>query len=304
MNTHNALYYITAISQKLNPYYDDLHLCQQYAWWLLQKLCTTTKTTLITQPSVVLNEKQEETLTEWITDLTIHKKPIQYILGSVPFNDIEILVEPPILIPRPETEEWCYNLIKQLKRLKNRHLTLLDLATGSGCIALALANHLPEACIIASDIAENALALAAKNASHNKISNISFIKSDLFDELSSLQQYDIIVSNPPYIAHSERASMDESVLQWEDEDALFASDEGLSLIKTIITQAPFYIKPNSEMRNERIPQLIIEIGWLQGHTVKQLMLDAGYNDVYIHKDLEKKDRIATGRVDNVANTHY
>ncbi len=176
------------------------------------------------------------------------------------------------------------------------------MATGSGCIGLALAYHLPQAQVIATDKADTALALAHKNSTHNNIHNIRFIQSDLFNNLPTTPSFDLIVTNPPYIAESERTTMDDAVLNWEDHSALFAPDNGLSLIKKIIIDAPAHIAHNEEIKNKNIPQLIIEIGYQQGLAVQQLMIDAGYNAVSVYKDIEKKDRVVVGRTDYVANT--
>lgn len=302
MKTRNAFYYIQHISSRLVAEYKDSTLCQQYAWWLLEALLKTTKMMLIAQNTIFLTPAQEQTLDQWITELVTHKKPIQYILGSVPFNGLDILVEPPTLIPRPETEEWCANLIKQISTLNSKNLTILDLATGSGCIGLSFAYHLPETKVIASDIADTALALAEKNKQHNNIHNITIIKSDLFTSLPPSTKYDLIVSNPPYIAQSDYEHMDKSVTHWEDPRALFADDQGLAIIKKIITQAPHHIKPNNQIKQKNIPQVMIEIGHNQGSLVAQLMINAGYNAVHTYTDLEKKERVVVGRIDYVATT--
>src|SRR5437762_3036031 len=117
MKTYNALNYIQKISSQLIAEYTDPTLCQQYAWWLLQALYNKSKIELVTQNTILLTPAQQQKLDQWITELITHKKPIQYILGSVPFNGLDILVEPPTLIPRPETEEWSANLIDQLKKI-------------------------------------------------------------------------------------------------------------------------------------------------------------------------------------------
>lgn len=305
MNNYDVSYYITKIREKLLLAYNDPTLCQQYAWWLLQAISEKTKTELIAQSTVMLSSAQKNILEKWIILLVNEKMPIQYILGSVPFNDIDILVQPPTLIPRPETEEWCWYIIEHLTLLNDKKINILDLATGSGCIALALAHHLPQATIVATDIAPIALELAEKNKEHNNIiSNVTFINSDLFNALPCGVRFDIIVSNPPYIAPSEWNNLDQTVTQWEDYNALIAPDEGLEIIKKIIEQAPQFIQQNKEMKDKSIPQIVIEIGYQQGQQVKQLMMNAGYNDILIHKDLEKKDRIVMGRVDYVANSDY
>jgi len=188
--------------------------------------------------------------------------------------------------------------------LENKKISILDLATGSGCIALALAYHLPLATIVATDSADTALTLTKKNSEHNKLQNVICIKSDLFMSIPIDVRFDLIVSNPPYIALSEISDLDVSVTQWEDHKALFADDDGLAIIKQIIAQAPCFIKKNNEMQNKNIPQVVIEIGCTQGALVKDLMSSACYNDVLVHKDLEGKDRFVTGRVDYVADSYY
>jgi release factor glutamine methyltransferase len=132
--------------------------------------------------------------------------------------------------------------------------------------------------------------------------NITLLKSDLFMSIPQGTRFDIIVSNPPYIAPSEFDDLDMTVTQWEDHNALIAADDGLAIIKQIIVQAPRFIQTNTEMKQKNIPQLVIEIGYAQGTAVKELMNIAHYNDVLVHKDLEGKDRFVTGRIDNVANS--
>jgi release factor glutamine methyltransferase len=303
MNTLKVLYSLQYISSQLFPVYKDPHLCEYYAWLLLEKLYNKTKTELIISEIIPLTFQQNKLLEEWLNLLIEKKIPIQYVLGSVYFNDLEILVKPPILIPRPETEEWSINIVTQLKKLKNQHLQILDIATGSGCIACTFAYHLPHAYVTATDISLDALQLAHTNSLYNKIDHITFLQSDLFNNISLEHFFDVIVTNPPYIAESERENIDESVLNWEDEHALFAPDNGLGIITKIIDNAPLYLKHNEEMKHLHIPQLIIEIGHQQGSFVKNYMIKVGYNNVHIYKDLAKKDRIAVGRIDNVANSN-
>lgn len=298
MNTHyDVINYINGIRHKLVAAYDDETLCEQYAWWILQAICGKTKTELIVQEALMLSNEQKEKIDLWIHQLVIDKIPLQYLLGSVPFADCDILVQAPTLIPRPETEEWCLHIIEHLQLLDNANIKILDLCTGSGCIAIALSHHVPRAKIVATDIADAALELTEKNIKHNKIRNITLIKSDLFESIPCGAMFDMIVSNPPYIAQSEFVSLDETVTRWEDHKALVAADDGLEIIKKIITQAPHYIKANDEMRQKNIPQLVIEIGYAQGEVVKNFMKAAQYNDIFVHKDLEGKDRFVTGRVD-------
>lgn len=306
MNTkYDVMHYINDIRHKIAPAYDgDEMLCQQYAWWILQAVCDKTKTELIMQDTMMLSHEQKEQLDQWIYQIVENHMPLQYLIGSVPFADCDILVQPPTLIPRPETEEWCLHIIEHLQLLSHKKIKILDVATGSGCIAISLAHHLPLAEIVATDIADTALELTEKNIEHNKIINITCIKSDLFTSIPQGALFDMIVSNPPYISQSEFVHVETSVTHWEDYNALVAPDDGLAIIKKIIAQAPQWIQVNEEMKNKDIPQLVIEIGYAQGAAVRDFMKAAGYNDVLVHKDLEGKDRFVTGRVDNVANVCF
>jgi release factor glutamine methyltransferase len=300
-NTYDLNRYMNDMCHRLSAVYGDVILCQQYAWWILEAICKKTKTELIVQQALILSGGQQSTIEQWMTQLIEEKKPLQYILGFVPFADLEILVQPPTLIPRPETEEWCLNIIEQLLMLDDKKINILDLATGSGCIALACGYYLPQAKVVAIDTANSALDLTKKNAEHNKITNVTILASDLFTHLPGDIKYDIILSNPPYISADEYQQLDDTVAHWEDRDALVAQDDGLAIIKQIIAQAPQFIQTNNQMKSKNIPQLVIEIGYAQGKAVKELMESASYNDVCVHKDLEGKDRFVTGRVDHVAN---
>jgi release factor glutamine methyltransferase len=160
MNTnYDVTYYINDIRHKIAQAYDDETLCQQYAWWILQAICRKTKTELIIQETLMLSNAQKAKIEQWVQQLVHDKMPLQYLLGSVPFADCDILVETPTLIPRPETEEWCLHIIEHLQLLEHKKIKILDLCTGSGCIAVALAYHLPRAEVVATDIADTALEL-------------------------------------------------------------------------------------------------------------------------------------------------
>jgi len=289
-----------SIEQKLKKTFQDPVLCTQYSWWILEALTGQKKEQLITRSTDDLSEEQLNRLDDWMKEILNRNKPLQYILGSVPFLDLEILVEPPTLIPRPETEELCADLITQLTQLNNQKIKILDIGTGSGCIALSLAKALPNAQVYATDIADAALELAQKNATHNNIKNISFIKSDVFQNIPTDLKFDLIVSNPPYIAPEEWKDLDPSVVEWEDRTALIAQNKGLAIIERIVKQAPQFLKENKELAQHNVPQLLIEIGYTQGSAVSRLLENAGFDAITIKKDLEGKDRIVTGRVKDVA----
>lgn len=287
---------INNIAHQLDARYHDHILSEQYAWWMVEAVTGLSQAQLIADNSFRLTAEQQHTINSWIKEQIDKKIPLQYLLGYVPFIDLEILVEPPVLIPRLETEEWTLALIKQLRELSNTRITLLDIATGSGCIALAIARAFPQAKIWATDIAESALSLAQKNAKHNSITNCTFLNSDVFNQLPSTARFDIIVSNPPYIAQTEWQTLDLAVTAWEDKQALVADHDGLAIIERIIKDAPRYLTANKELQDKSIPQIIVEIGYQQGKAVADLMKQHGYSNIQIHKDLEGKDRVVSGRV--------
>lgn len=293
----NAL--IGEIEATLSPIYKDHVLREQYAWWTTEAITRSDKATLIALGDISLSDKEQEKLKQWLDKMVTEHMPIQYLLGSVPFNDLDILVEPPILIPRPETEEWTLNLIKQLKNLKELPLNILDLCCGTGCISLAIAKSFPKARVVAGDISDKAINLAAKNAKHNNVNNVTFIQADLYNIVEFLESprvFDIIVSNPPYISFAEFEELDSSVTSWEDQQALVANDDGLAILEDIIEDAPDYLNHNPEMERLKIPQLVVEIGYKQAHKVTDFFKSFGFTDIQVHKDLEGKDRYVTGRL--------
>jgi release factor glutamine methyltransferase len=295
---HTPRELIHTLAHTLDQKYQDTAVSTNYAWWMIEAITQQTKRDLLVQPTVLLSPAQQKQLNEWVHQQLVDHIPLQYLIGSVPFGDCTIFVEPPILIPRPETENWCFALIEKLKKLPYQSLRILDLGTGSGCIAIALARALPHATIYATDISPDALTLAQKNATQNNVTNIRFIHSDLFKELSQDMQFDLIVSNPPYIAFEEWDTLDLSVRAWEDTKALIAPEQGIGLLKKIITQAPAYLEPDPALYAHRIPHLIVEIGYQQGATVAALFGAAHFYKVTIEKDLSGLDRIVTGYSNN------
>lgn len=313
---------IKHISTHLMPRYHDKILVTQYAWWMLEEITNRTQLELILHDSLTLTAAQQKKLDEWINAQVQFHEPLAYVIGWIPFMDFKIICKAPTLIPRPETEEWCDELIKTIHSSLNssrrtdhnqnnfinnhsdtilkrpvhpeelsNHFKILDLCTGSGCIAIALARAFPDAHITATDIADSALALAQENAVANAVKNIEFVKSDVYQAVNENKKFDIIISNPPYIAPEEWKSLDRSVSQWEDPQALEAPDHGLAIIKKIIDDAPEHLTPK---HNQDMPRLIIEIGYQQGPVVKQLMEAAGFKLVEIKKDLAGKDRTVWG----------
>lgn len=287
---------IGEIETTLSKVYDDRILREQYAWWILEAISKIDKASLIAKEEIHLTQEEEKLLTQWLDKMVNEHMPLQYVLGSVPFIDLDILVKPPTLIPRPETEEWTDWLIKQLKQVKESKLQILDMCCGTGCITLALAKALPNAKIYATDISEPAILLAKQNAKHNNISNVTFIHSDLYNEIETDTLFDIIVSNPPYLSFAEFEEVDASVSTWEDPQALVAADDGTAILEDIIEDAPDFLKYNPEMAQLKIPQLVVEIGYTQAKVVSDFFKTYGFIDIEVHKDLAGKDRFVTGRL--------
>jgi len=282
------------IARELSKMYDDPIMCDQYSWWILETILDQSEAELLAH-DYTLAEDQEGVLQEWLHKLIDDKMPLAYLIGSVPFAGATILIYPPVLIPRPETEEWTINLIERFNKLKNKKLTILDLCTGSGCIAVALAREFHDTHIYASDISDDALACAQKNIVHNEVDNVVLIKSDLFADLPRDIRYDLIVGNPPYINPEQWDTLSDQVTAWEDKNALVADNKGLPIISDIIKEAPRYLKENKEMQEKRVPQLELEIDSMQGVEAQYMMEQNAFCDVKVEKDLEGKDRVICGR---------
>ncbi len=290
---------IQSTAEQLLPRYNDVHLATQYAWWMLEEVTGQSRTQLIVKKDIILTQEQNAQLANWVARQVNNHEPLAYILGSTPFAHLQLAIKPPILIPRPETEEWTLSLIEQLKPFAQMPLHILDMCCGSGCIGLAIAKALPKAHVWSVDISEKALELAQHNAAANAITNITFIQSDLFSNIPKTQQFDLIVSNPPYIAQSELDGLEESVRKWEDVNALIAPNNGLQLIHDIITTAPQYSRSVYQLPI----QLLIEMGYRQGNELFQFMNSHGYTDVQVNKDLQGNDRYITGRIARVAQNN-
>ena len=182
--------------------------------------------------------------------------PAQYIIGHTEFFGMQLKVDERVLIPRPETEEIVELILSE--NLKN-NLRVLDIGTGSGAIALALAKNRPDWSVTATDISHDALDIAEENAKVNSL-DLIFIKSDCFSEISS--KYDIIVSNPPYISRSDESEVGLNVLHSEPHLALFADEDGLAIYRKIAEEAEDYLTGGGK--------IYLEIGYKQGFSVPTL----------------------------------
>ncbi len=210
--------------------------------------------------------------------------PLEYITHKKEFMKLNFYVDENVLIPRFDTEILVEEVLKRCHEGK-----VLDLCTGSGAIAISIAKYMQNAQVTASDISTCALAVAKKNANDNGV-NISFIESDLFEKISD-KEFDVIVSNPPYIETDEINSLSKEV-QKEPILALDGGKDGLNIYRKIITNAVNYLKENG--------LLALEIGYNQANKVSELIKDNGkYNKIEVIKDLSGNDRVILARYKNV-----
>lgn len=211
-------------------------------------------------------------------------KPIQYILGETFFYDCIIKVNNETLIPRQETEELVDLIIRENKGFNG---SIVDVGTGSGCVAIALSRNLPGAKVTGIDISEGALKLAGKNALLNNV-DITFIKADIFNfSLTTLSDSGILVSNPPYVRNSEKQYMNRNVLSFEPQDALFVPDSD----PLIFYRAILKMSKNILIHGGKI---YFEINEAMGSHMYELLALFGYSEIRIFKDINGKDRIIKG----------
>lgn len=279
---------IKKISSELQTCCTDKFYAEQEAWWLLEKVTTKGKSVLLTSGKIILSEQQQKQLKEFLNQRIINKKPIAYILGSVPFYNLEIKVKPPILIPRPETEEWVNWLIEELKKNNVTKFSALDLCCGSGCIGLALGKAFPKAQILGIDINPQAIELSNENKELNKIKNIEFLQSDLYKNLHINFKCDLIVSNPPYLAKHELQDLSPEVKNWEDHNALLADNQGMDFYHKILKDARHFLNQT----NNSCPCIVVEIGPAQKE-IESVFKTYNFNNLKQYKDLQKKFRWCT-----------
>lgn len=209
--------------------------------------------------------------------------PIQYILGKAPFYGREFLVSPEVLIPRQETEELVHLILKNHSGKKQ----LLDLGTGSGCIAISLALEWSEASVTALDISSEALAIAEKNAT-DLAATVDFVKADMLLDSLPLGKFDILVSNPPYVMEQEKAFMQPNVLEHEPHLALFVPDsDPLLYYKAFVRHAANHLVAGGHV--------YVEINEKFGSEVAGLMEANDLKEVQVYRDLQGKDRIVWGK---------
>lgn len=251
---------------------------------ILASILGKSQTYLFTWPDKTLDDT-EQTQFEAAVAKRKRGEPVAYIIGKRDFWTLSLFTSPDTLIPRPDTEV----LVEQVLNWANEHLahplSICDLGTGTGAIALALASELPKASVTGVDFQQGAVKLATRNAQANNLLNARFLQSDWFSALDG-QTFDIIVSNPPYIDETS-PYLDEGDVRFEPKTALTSGHDGLDDIKHIIKNAPEYLNKGA--------LLAFEHGFDQGSAVNTLLTDAGFVKVKTVKDFGNNDRVTLGQ---------
>lgn len=243
---------------------------------LLEHVLHTDKNEFLLHPDREVSEEDVKTFLELATRRS-QGEPVQYIIGSAPFYGLEFKVTPSVLIPRFDTEvlvEEALGVIKDGDKV-------LDLCTGSGCIAVTVKMYKPNADVYASDISLDAIVIAKENAEANN-TDITFIHSDLLNDVEN--DLDVIISNPPYIKTSVIEGLDDIVKNHEPYLALNGGNDGLDYYRRIVADATKHLKKGG--------RLMMEIGYDQGEDLRTLLKDTGYLSIEIKKDLSGNDRVA------------
>ncbi len=221
-----------------------------------------------------VEESEREKIKSFILRRANHE-PLQYIVGETEFYGYKIQVDSSVLIPRPETERLVEIILKD-----ENPKTILEIGTGSGAIAIALAKNLPDSGIIATDISSEALKTAKKNIEYHNLKNITLIKSDLFNSVEG--KFDIIVSNPPYISKEEYNNLDIEIKNYEPKEALLAESEGIFFYEKILEKSKKHLMENGK--------IFFEIGYNQAKKIELIAKKMGFTNVVIKKDYNDYDR--------------
>ena len=297
----NIKYQISTIQSQLEAVYPEDEACA-LAWWMMEEMTGLSRTQLqFGCKDTTFSSNMQEKLRENISRL-LRFEPIQYIFGHTLWNGLDLKVTPATLIPRPETAdliEQISNLNSQISILKSP-FRVLDIGTGSGCIAIALKKAHPEWQVTGMDISAEAIEVARENAQRNNV-EINFLVADIFsDEIEenqrsqiAINQFDIVVSNPPYICESEKKDMRPNVLNFEPATALFVPDsDPLRFYRRI---AELFTLPLQGKGRER-GYLFFEINEAYAAEMEHLLLQNGYTDIHITRDIYGKQRIIEGKI--------
>lgn len=210
-------------------------------------------------------------------------EPVAYLRGEREFYGLRFRVDKRVLIPRPDTET-----LVEVALARSQHVSLsmrmLDLCTGSGCVAIAAARQRPTSKVVATDLSEEALSLARENAERLGAYNVSFVKSDLFEAISG--RFDVVTGNPPYIPTAEIDTLQPDIREFEPRLALDGGEDGLALVRRIVVAAPAHLVPGGT--------LALEIGAGEAEATMALFSASGFEDVRAHRDYGRIERVVSG----------
>jgi len=294
---------INYIRKELSGLYPDTEI-NSFVYIIYDHVLNLSRLEIHTKPDFTIPNSAIEQIRDIVQQLKAYK-PIQYILGKTDFYHLKLQVTPAVLIPRPETEELVDWIIRSANLdSENQPLRILDIGTGSGCIAIALAKHFKNAQVEALDISEEALKVAEQNAKHNWVS-VNFFRADVFklngkpldsvkffregnktgeSSEQSAHLFDVIVSNPPYVRELEKQQMHANVLNYEPHQALFVPDsQPLIYYEAIARFASQHLLPNGRIYLEINENLAIETA--------ALLRDKNFTQVFVKKDINGKQRM-------------
>lgn len=255
------------------------------AAYLLRHTLTITQASLLADYDRILTPAEQADYQSLISRRLTHE-PVQYITGEREFYGLPLRVNPAVLIPRNSTEVLVEAVLEEMKPRANEALRIVDVGTGSGAIAIALAHHLPHAQLTALDLSPEALEVAASNAALNIVAGrIRFLESDLLTAVSEEPAFDAVISNPPYIPSSDRDSLHPQIRDFEPDVSLYGGLAGLDIYRRLIPQAKAALKPKG--------LLAMEIGYRQRDAILELLAD--WNDVRLVEDLEQITRVVITR---------
>ena len=271
--------------QELIPIFDEGE-AESFFYLILEDKQQLKRIDLALNPDLTFSEDE---IKGWNSILEQLKQeiPVQYLLGKTSFYGLDFEVNANVLIPRPETEELVEWIIKSNGVLQNsKSLKILDIGTGSGCIAISLAKNIPNAQVFAIDVSERALATAKKNAVINKV-EVAFINKNILETADLEQQFDIIVSNPPYVRNLEKQEIKKNVLDNEPHLALFVEDnDALIFYRKIAELAQKNLSENG--------QLFFEINQYLGKEMIDLLEKMDFKNIELRKDIYGNDRMTLG----------
>ena len=270
---------IDYIISQLRGFYPEEEL-RELAYWVIEETTGLTRTQILTECKGTQIIPNIEII---LQKLRAHE-PIQYIFGHTEWRGLDLLVTPATLIPRPETAELIDWILESCDRSKPLHV--LDIGTGSGCIAIALKKSAPLWQVIGIDISPDALEIAHENAKRNSV-EVEWTQADILSPITNYRFpiLDIIVSNPPYICHREKANMDARVLDYEPHSALFVPDD----------EPLLFYRRIAAMKSAK--SLYFEINEAYGKEVCDMLKELGYTDIQLKHDIYGKPRMVFGRIE-------